>query len=352
VLPAAIDRSVLVAFAVRSDREVRMYSLDFDEQSRFALDGCIGRDDVRSWSNYARGVVWVLREEGYDGPGLDLAISGDVPIGSGLSSSAALEVAVLGALREAWGLDLGDRRLALLAQRAENEFVGVRCGIMDQFAAALGVADHALLIDCRSLQYETVPLRLDDHSLALVVVDSGVPRRLEQSAYNRRREECAEALRWLREVIRERPLAALRDVSIADLEEHGGTLPPTLLRRVRHVATEMERVDAGVRALRAGDIEAFGRLMNESHASLRDDFEVSCPELDRLVTLAQNTSGVLGARLTGAGFGGCTVNLVRVEALETFDEQVVGRYHRETGLSASMYVCRPADGLRVWRLDR
>jgi galactokinase len=352
VLPAAIDRSVLVAFGVRPDAEVRGYSLDFDEELRLSLDGCIERDEEHSWSNYLRGVVWALREEGWSGPGLDLVATGDVPIGSGLSSSAALEVAVLGALREAWGLDLDGRRLALLGQRAENEFVGVRCGVMDQFAAALGVAGHALLIDCRSLEYETVPLRLAERGLALIVVDCGVPRRLGQSDYNRRREECAEALRLLREAMAERPPAALRDVSMAELEEHGRGLPAPLRRRVRHVVTEMKRVEAGVGALRDGDLEAFGRLMNNSHASLRDDFEVSCPELDRLVNLGQSLSGVLGARLTGAGFGGCTVNLVREDVVEAFDDKVVGRYNHETGLSGKMHVCRAADGLRVWSVDR
>jgi galactokinase len=282
VLPAAIDRSVLVAFAPRPDIEVRVYSLDFDGESRFSLDGPVGRDDGRPWSNYLRGVVWVLREEGFSGPGLDLAVAGNVPVGSGLSSSAALEVAALGAVRAAWDLEFDDTRLALLAQRAENEFVGVQCGIMDQFAAALGVADHALLIDCRSLEHEAVPLRLAERGYALVVADSGVPRRLERSEYNSRRQECADALDLLRGAIAGPP-ADLRDVSIACFQEHAGRLPETLRRRARHVVSEMERVTASVHALRQGDIDTFGGLMNASHASLRDDFQVSCPELDRLV---------------------------------------------------------------------
>ncbi|OGO50376.1 MAG: galactokinase [Chloroflexi bacterium RBG_16_68_14] len=350
VLPAAIDRSVLVAFAPRPDAEMRLYSLDFDEESRFSLAEPIGRDDAHPWSNYLRAVAWVLAEEGCSGPGLDLVVAGNVLIGAGLSSSAALEVAALGALRAAWGLDLDDRRVALLAQRAENEFVGVQCGIMDQFAAALAVADHALLIDCRSLEYQQVPLPLAERGLALVVADSGLPRRLEESEYNRRREECAEALRLLQAAMTGRRPGSLRDVSMADLEEHIACLPPALFRRARHVVGEMERVGTGVDALRRGDLEAFGGLMNASHASLRDDFEVSCPELDRLTELAQGLSGVLGARLTGAGFGGCTVNLVQVEAVEAFREQVVGRYSGETGLAGRTYVCRAADGLRIWPL--
>jgi galactokinase len=348
VLPVAIDRTVLVAFAVRRDAEVRTYSLDFDQESRFSLDEPIGRDEQHPWSNYVRGVVQVLRDEGFSGPGLDLTVAGDVPVGSGLSSSAALEVAALGALRAAWDLDLDDRRLALLGQRAENEFVGVQCGIMDQFAAALGAADHVLLIDCRSLEHQVVPLRLDEQGFALVVADSGVPRRLERSEYNRRREECAEALELLRGAMPQPP-AALRDVSMADLDRHGDRLRDPLRRRVRHVVTEMERVTASVGALRRGDLDAFGRLMKASHASLRDDYQVSCPELDRLAELAQSLSGVAGARLTGAGFGGCTVNLVRVKAIGTFQREVVTRYNTETDLSGKMYVCRAAEGLRLRR---
>jgi galactokinase len=320
VLPAAIDRTVLVGFAARSDTEVRVYSLDFDGESRFSPDGPIVRDDAHPWSDYLRGVVSVLREEGFSGSGLDLAVAGNVPVGSGLSSSAALEVAALGAVRAAWELDFDDTQLALLGQRAENEFVGVQCGIMDQFTAALGVADHALLIDCRSLEHEAVPLRLAEQNFALVVADTGLPRRLERSEYNRRREECGEALALLR-----------------------AAMP------ARHVVSEMERVVDSVRALRQGDLDAFGGLMNTSHTSLRDDYEVSCPELDRLTELAQGLPGVVGARLTGAGFGGCTVNLVRADALNAFQREVVGRYNEETGLAGKMYVCRAAEGLHLRR---
>jgi galactokinase len=256
-------------------------------------------------------------------------------------------VAALGALRAAWGLDIDDKQLALLGQRAENEFVGVQCGIMDQLAAALGVAGHALLIDCRSLACDPVPLGLEQRGLALVVADSAVPRRLEASAYNQRREECAEALRLLRAAQPELAPAALRDVSAADLDAHGAALPPALLRRARHVVSELARVRQAVDALRAGEVEAFGALMNASHQSLRDDFEVSCPELDRLVSLAQALPGVLGARLTGAGFGGCTINLLRAQAVETFQREVIERYRRETGFAGRAFLYRASDGLRL-----
>jgi galactokinase len=343
VLPMAIDRSVLAAYAPRDDAIVRCYSLDYDEESSFALDAPIARDDAHPWSNYVRGVLDVLRGEGFPTAGIDLAIAGNVPIGAGLSSSAALEVATLGALRAAWNLDIDDLRLALLAQRAENEFVGVQCGVMDQLAATFGVRGHALLIDCRSLAHATVPLWLEEHGAAIVVVDSGVRRQLEGSAYNARREECEEALAALRAALPGRGITTLCDAAPDDL----AALSETLLRRARHVVTEQARVVSAVEALRHGDLESFGALMNASHASLRDDFQVSTPELDCLVALAQATAGVLGARLTGAGFGGCTVNLLRSEALASFRTNVVERYAMESNRDARMFVCRAADGLRL-----
>jgi len=317
--------------------------MDFDEESTFRLGNRIQRSVQTAWDNYIRGVCSGLTEAFEPRRGLDMSVTSDVPLGAGLSSSAALEVATAGAFRAAWQLDLDDERLALLCQRAENDFVGVQCGAMDQLVSALARADHALLIDCRSLEREHVPLLLDELGVALVVVDSGLPRRLEQSDYNRRREECAGALRLLRAELPDRQLAALCDVAVDDFES--SSLPEELLRRVRHVVTEQKRVECAVGALGASDIERFGTLMNESHASLRDDFDVSTPELDRLVELAQVQWGVMGARLTGAGFGGCTVNLVQEEAVDAFAVDVVERYANETAVTARMLVCRAADGL-------
>jgi len=348
VLPVAIDRSVMAAFAPRPDGRVRLYSLDFEQESAFDLQE-IERDPEAPWSDYVRGVAWALREAGHGLLGLDAALQGDVPIGAGLSSSAALEVACLGAFEAASGLRLDRRDLALLGQRAENHFVGVSCGVMDQMTAVLGRAGHALLIDCRSLEYENVPLPLQ--GLRLVVADSGVRRALLGSQYNVRRQECRQAAELLSAAISDRPVAALRDVSLEDLARHGGDLPPNLRKRARHVVEEERRVLASVEALRRGDVEAFGEMLDASHRSLRDDFEVSCPELDLLVELARVQPGVLGARLTGAGFGGCTVNLVRANALEDFREQVVERYCSQTGREGRMHVCRAADGLSLRRFQ-
>jgi galactokinase len=345
VLPVAIDRSVMVAFAPRPDRRVRLYSLDFEQESAFDLED-IQRDPEAPWSDYVRGVAWALRGAGHRLSGLDAALQGDVPVGAGLSSSAALEVAALGAFEAASGLRL-DRRddLALLGQRAENGFVGVACGIMDQMAAALSRAGHALLIDCRSLEYEAVPLPLA--GLRLVVADSGVRRALVDSQYNVRGQECQRAAELLAAAIADRPVTALRDVRPEDLAHHGDSLPPSLFKRARHVVEEERRVLLSVEALRAGDVEAFGEMLDASHRSLRDDFEVSCPELDLLVDLARAQPGVLGARLTGAGFGGCTVSLVRAEAVGAFRNRVVERYRTETGREGRMYVCRAAGGLKL-----
>ena len=345
VLPVAIDRSVLVAFGRSGHREVRAYSTDVGQESAFRLGQEIQHDADAHWSDYVRGVTDVLTKAGDGCSGLDLLISGDVPLGAGLSSSAALEVATAGALRSAWGLDIEDGPLALFCQRAENDFVGVRCGVMDQLASTLGRAGHALLIDCRSLECEHVPLGLEERGIAIVVVDSGQRRRLEEADYNRQRKECVQALRLLRASTTQRPARSLVDATVEDLGR--ASLPGTLLRRARHVVTEQARVERAVAALRNDYLDTVGALMNESHVSLRDDFEVSTAELDLLVELAQAQPTVLGARLTGAGFGGSTVNLVCADALDGFAMDVVERYASETNLKARMLVCRASDGLRV-----
>jgi galactokinase len=346
VLPVAIDRTVIAAFAPRTDRQVRLYSLEFDEEDSFSLDS-IERLSGDAWSNYVRGVAAVLQEAGYPLTGLDMAIQGDIPIGAGLSSSAALEVAVLGASQRAASLAIDPRDQALLAQRAENEFVGVSCGVMDQMAAVMGRRDHALLIDCRSLETEAVPLNLTAHDLKIVVAYTGVTRALSDSAYNQRRQECSRAAQLLADAIPTRPVATLRDLTSKDLRTHEGRLPDPLARRARHVVSENERVLESVEALRQGNLTRFGQVLYASHESLARDYEVSSPELDLMVDLARPLDGVVGARMTGAGFGGCTVNLVRREAIDSFREQVLEVYRTRTGLPAEMHECKAVDGLRI-----
>jgi len=331
VLPVAIDRTVAVAFAPREDGRVRAHSLDFDQENEFTLAD-IRRLESDSWANYLRGVALVLQQAGHRLCGLDLVVQGEVPIGAGLSSSAALEVATLGAFAAATGLALDDRDKALLAQRAENEFVGVACGVMDQMAAVFGRADHALRIDCRSLETEAVPLNLEAHGLRIVVANTGVRRALTASAYNQRRQECSRAVDLLFVLLRGRRPRSLRDITLRDLTINGRFLSEDLLRRARHVVSENARVLATVDALARGDLVEVGRLFHASHESLAHDYEVSSLELDLMVDLACSLEGVVGARMTGAGFGGCTVNLVRADALDSFGEQVIEAYRARTGL--------------------
>ncbi len=344
VLPVAIDREVRVAARRRPDSEVRLLAANFGRRSRFDLRD-ISHDPAERWSHYERGVALMLQREGYALGGFEAVVEGEVPSGAGLSSSAAVEVATATALKALFGLELDPVRLSLLSQRAENEFVGVACGIMDQFISALGRRDHALFLDCRSLETHHVPLRTPGSGSPghqIVVADTAVKRGLVDSEYNRRRAECEEAVQRLSAVLP--GVRALRDVSPEDFARHEALLPDVVRRRARHVITENARVLASVEALSAGDLPTFGRLMHESHVSLRDDYEVTVPQLDVLVEAALAVPGVLGSRMTGAGFGGCTVSLVRDDALERFEREVPQAYRQRTGLEPRVYVCRAVDG--------
>lgn len=339
VLPMAIDRDIWIVFSPRDDRQVHLWSVDFGQGSAFGLDA-IASDPSAPWSDYVRGVAWALAERGIALRGLDAVIQGTVPIGAGLSSSAALEVAAGFALLTAAGQRMARADLALACQRAENEFVGNRCGIMDQFVSALGQAGHALFLDCRTLDYEHVPLPA---GYRIVVTNSMVRRALVNSAYNERRAQCEEAARVM-------GIPALRDADEAMLESAKAKLPSVVYRRARHVITENARVLRAVDAMWRGDAEAFGALMDASHRSLRDDYEVSCRELDALVDVARRLPGCLGARMTGAGFGGCTVNLVRADAVDAFVPSLREAYCAAMGLDPDIYVCDAADGAGVFRL--
>jgi len=340
VLPVAIDRDVLVAARPRTDRTVRLYSLNFDARSEFSLDA-IDHDRAQPWSNYVRGLAFYLQEAGLPLRGMDAVVEGNVPIGSGLSSSAALEVASATTFLTLAEVELDPVKMALLCQKAENRFVGVNCGIMDQYISALGRAGHALLIDCRSLEYELVPVA--GGGVRVVVADTGVRRGLAGSEYNVRRRQCEEAARTLGRLLG-REVRALRDVSVAELAAHGGALPEVNRKRAEHVVSENSRTLEGVAALRRGDLARFGVLMNESHVSLRDLYEVSCAELDALAEAAWRVPGVLGARMTGAGFGGCAVALVREEAIAEFQARVGEAYRAKLGREAQVYVCQVVDG--------
>jgi galactokinase len=341
VLPAAIGLETWICFVPTDDRRVELTRADTGERDAFELDDPRPR---RAWIDYVGGTAWALSERNVPLRGLRGLISSSIPIGSGLSSSAALELASAWALSAATPPGLSGMELARTCQRAENEYVGVRSGLMDQFAASLGRAGAALLLDCRSLEYRPVPL---PEGLALVACDTRSPRRLDASEYNARRAQCERAVDIL---ARSDPsISALRDVTMQLLDGLGGALDDETFRRCEHVVRENERALAFEAAIRAGDLAAVGRLMAESHSSLRDLFEVSSPELDALVEIMSSVEGVVGARMTGGGFGGCTVNLIARDALERARDAVATRYPAMTGLEAGFYVLEPVAGASLLR---
>ncbi len=295
-----------------------------------------------TWSNYLRGVADQLIKNGFIIKGGDFLISGNVPVGAGLSSSAAYEVAVAAAFREMFGLKLDNIQLALLSQAAERQFVGVQCGIMDQFVSANAMVSSALFLDCRDLTYNIIPL---DNDVSIFVCDSAVQRSLNNSAYNNRRLECEESAKLLKTKFPE--ATALRDITLEGLEENRNLLEATLYKRAHHVISENQRVLKGIELLRNGKMRAFGKLLFESHTSLRDSFEVSCPELDLLVELAAGCDGVLGSRMTGAGFGGCTVSLVESGQAKNFRTNIKPEYDRRTGKNSRIYECMPSGGVKA-----
>jgi len=338
VMPAAIDFDTSVAVTARDDRKLRLVSLDFDQEREFNLAQLPARGDG-DWSAYGVGVAWQLQKRGIELPGANLMLGGQVPIGAGLSSSASVEVAVALALISTAGATLDGVEVARLCQRAENEFVGARCGIMDQFVSANGRSGHALLLDCRSLCFELIPVPTE---VAIVICNTMVKHSIAGGEYNARRRECEQALHILQRAF---PQArALRDISLDQLESQQASMPELLYRRCRHVISENERVLNAAEGLRNGDLASVGRQMAESHRSLRSDYEVSSEELDLMVLLANEQKGSVGARMTGGGFGGCTVNLVRNNAVEQFRSGVAQAYAAATGTKPEIYVSSAADG--------
>ena len=340
VLPAAIEFYCWVAAARRSDRTLVIHSENFNETVEANLES-ISVPEKKHWSNYPLGVAWALEGAGKRLRGANILISGDVPLGAGLSSSAAIEIAVGFALLHQSGHPIDRIALAKLCQKAENEFVGARVGIMDQFVSCFGRASHALMLDCRSLEFALVKL---PPGFQLVICNTMVKHEVATGEYNVRRAECEEGLRALRTVLPE--IRALRDVTLAQLEKHQELLDPKVYARCRHVVMENARVQSAMRAFESRDIRALGPLMRDSHYSLRDDYEVSCPELDLMTEIAVAQRGVIGARMTGGGFGGCTVNLVESADVDAFKEKVSAEYFSKTGLHPEIFVSPASDGAR------
>jgi len=340
VMPAAIDLYTQAAIKPRDDRTLFIHSDNFSDSVEFDLDE--PNPHARGhWSDYARGVAVTLDRAGYRLRGADLAIRSDVPIGAGLSSSAAIEVAAGLAMLENSGVEIERVELAQLCQQAENEFVGMRCGIMDQFISCCGKAGTALMLDCRSLEYRLLPL---PENVRLVICNTIVKHELGSSEYNTRRAECEAGVQHFAKLLPD--IQALRDVTVNDLERCGRNLNEVIFKRCRHVITENARVMEAAAALERNDLQAFGKLMAESHRSLRYDYEVSCTELDAMVDLAAQVEGVYGARMTGGGFGGCTINLVKAYSVAEFKRTVARGYEQATGLAPEIVVCSTADSAR------
>jgi galactokinase len=335
VLPMAIDRYVWIALRPAESRRVEVYSIDFEEQVNFRLDALA--KDGPGWVEYIRGVAWVLLEEGYPLTGWQGVLVGDVPIGAGLSSSAAIELATARAFSAISGWDWKPKSMAAYGQLAENEWVGMNCGIMDQMISAVGKQGHALLIDCRTLETKLVPL---PQGVSIVVLDTKTRRGLVDSAYNERRAQCEAAAAHF-------SVPALRDVSWEMFENQATHLDPLIRRRARHVITENGRTLQATLAMEQNDPIKLGTLMVASHDSLRDDFEVSNTALNVMVETARSSPGCYGARMTGAGFGGCAVAVVEADQVDEFIRQVSPAYEQKVGLQAEIYVCSPTDGAQV-----
>lgn len=332
VLPMTVDRGVYLALRKRDDLMVRLYSARYEELLEYPLDQ-YPDPKAGSWGSYVVGVIEELRLRGLVENGFEAVIDGNLTLGAGLSSSAALEVATAISLQHLFGFEMDPVAMAKLCMHVEHNYANVLCGIMDQFASRVGHKDHALFLDCRSLDYKDIPLNLGDHRI--VIISSEVKRSLAASAYNTRRAECHEAVEFFSQV--DKAVSSLRDVSADLFEQHCDALSTNVRRRCRHVIAENQRVLDAINCLATGRLQDFGALMIKSHLSLRDDFEVSCAELDVLVKLARETDGVLGARMTGAGFGGCAVNLVATEAIENLTKRVVAVYETRFKLTPRVF---------------
>ncbi len=338
VMPAAIDFATLAAISPRSDGKVVLYSENFKEERTFDA-GALPPNAGGHWTDYPLGVLAILAGEGYKIPAFSMSLWGDVPPGSGLSSSAALEVATGTAVAALMGVSIPGPVMAKLSQRAENEYVGSSCGIMDQFISANGAKDHALLLDCRDLSYKLVPI--PDH-VALVIANTMVKHEITGGEYTSRRAEVEEACAV---IAKHRPeVRFLRDATLEDLERWGSEMSPNALKRARHVVSENLRTVAAAQALQDNNLAEVGRLMAEAHRSYSQDFEASCVEADAMVALAQDLPGLIGARLTGGGFGGCTVNLVEADKAADFARALHQRYAAQIGIDPQIHICHASGG--------
>jgi len=341
VLPAAIDKAIYVAVAPRNDERIILYSGEFGESFETALSDLKPTD--KGWPNYILGVADQLRKGNYKPGGFNLAIDGDVPIGSGLSSSAALECATGFALNEIFKLNISKKDLAFIGQRAEHSFAGVRVGIMDQFASIFGRKDHVIKLDCQSLEYEYVPLKLEGYKILLL--NTNVKHSLGSSEYNTRRAQCEQGVAWVKQ--HHPGINSLRDVSMEMLHQFVEPKDTLIFRRCKYVVEEKERLLTGCEDLKKGDLKSLGRKMFRTHDGLSKEYEVSCKELDFLVDAVRNNPHVIGARMMGGGFGGCTINIVKEEAIDSLVKEIGESYQKEQGKELTAYIARVEDGTSI-----
>ena len=347
VLPAAIDLATYVAFSLTDAPHSTLWAADLGQRASFSLETLPSKTQpdgtpLPEWALYSAGVMNVLHEENLAVPNLNAVFSSNVPQGSGLSSSASIEMAFAIAWQTLGGWTLSPMKRALLGQKAENKYVGVNCGIMDQFASACGVENKLLLLDCRSLEWKALSL---PQNVSIVIADTTVRRKLTSGEYNKRRDACEEAVRLLKADLPN--IKSLRDVGVEEFNRSAKKLPEEVEKRARHVVEEIERSNQAEALLEADDVQSFGRLMNECHVSLRDLYEVSIPELDLMVEIAQSRRGCYGARLTGAGFGGCTINLVEHRYVNEFVDALGMEYEIKTGHHPEIYICQASDGAEL-----
>lgn len=338
VLPAAIDKAIYVAVSPRSDETIKLYSGEFDKSFETSLSEL--KPTKEGWPNYILGVADQLIKRGYAIKGFNLAIDGDVPIGSGLSSSAAVECATAFALNEIFGLGIGKKDLAFIGQKAEHTFAGVMCGIMDQFASVFGKKDHVIKLDCQSLDYEYVPLKLEGYKILLL--NTNVKHSLASSEYNSRRAQCEQGVAWVKEHHPE--VNSLRDVNMEMLHQYVEPKDTLIYQRCKYVVEEKERLLTGCEDLKKGDLKSLGKKMFQTHDGLSREYEVSCKELDFLVDAVRNNPDVVGARMMGGGFGGCTINIVKEEAIESLVKTLGESYQKNMGKELTAYIAQVEDG--------
>jgi len=338
VLPAAIDKAIYLAVSPRNDETIQLYSGEFDETFETSLSELKPND--KSWTNYILGVADQLKKNDYKIRGFNLAIDGDVPIGSGLSSSAAVECATAFALNEIFKLGIDRKNLAFIGQKAEHAFAGVRVGIMDQFASLFGKKDHVIKLDCRSLEYEYVPLKLEGYKILLL--NTNVKHSLGSTEYNTRRAQCEQGVAWIKE--HQVEVESLRDATMDMLHKYVEPKDALIYRRCKYVVEEKERLLTGCEDLKKGDLKSLGKKMFQTHDGLSKEYEVSCEELDFLVDAVRNNQDVVGARMMGGGFGGCTINIVREESIEPLVKELGQRYQKEMGKELTAYIAQVEDG--------